>query len=171
MITPFLKAWDQRPRGIHRLLRNRRIVLLLLSWALIFVCIASIWRGEPVITFLDPNESLSRASVRDLHGLGRRMEHKRMKPVWVKEKLKLNAQEELAAVIAFMAASESNALPPSVDPNHSLDAAYILGFDPHTKRAKQEVAALVKDTWDNYPVVLLSRVSHSRRIAPTIEPL
>jgi hypothetical protein len=164
-LVPIKSAWDQRPRGLHRVLRNRRIVLLVMSCAFILTYIATFRREDPVGTLLGPNQVRSGAVVRKHKDLGRRLAHGKMQPLWGEESLQLNAQEELAALVAFMAASESNALPLSIDLNNPLDAAYILGFDPHAKRAKREVLALVRDTWENYPVVLLSRVSHLSEMA------
>jgi hypothetical protein len=132
-------------------------VLLVMSLAFILTYITTFRREDPVDTFLGANRSA--VVVRHRHDLDRHHAHGKTQPLWVEESLQLNAQEELGALVAFMAASESNALPLSIDLNRPLDAAYILGFDPHAKRAKREVLALVRDTWENYPVVLLSRVS------------
>lgn len=80
--------------------------------------------------------------------------------------LELNPNEELAAVIAFLAASPSNALPPFIDPTRPLDPRLVLGFDTSRESAISEIAALTRDTWKDYPVVLLSKVSHSPCRAP-----
>lgn len=83
-----------------------------------------------------------------------------IKRPWVT--LSLSPQEELAALLAFMTASSSNALPLDVNTTDPLDAGYILGFSVSSRpkeKVRKEIDALVKETWQNHPVVLFTKVS------------
>jgi hypothetical protein len=73
----------------------------------------------------------------------------------------LTPDEELAALVAFMTASNTHALPLDINTTVPLDAGYILGFNSASmskERFRREIDALVKETWQNYPVVLLTKV-------------
>lgn len=72
----------------------------------------------------------------------------------------LTPAEELAALISFMAALPSNALPSYVDPAQSLDPELVLDFDLRRDkaRARSEVRRVVTETWRENPVVVF-RVS------------
>ncbi|KAF8518774.1 hypothetical protein JB92DRAFT_2601276, partial [Gautieria morchelliformis] len=72
-------------------------------------------------------------------------------------KITLTPEEEFAAVVAFMAALPSNALPNSIDPAATIDPDLVLDFDTRTPKAADEVRDLVGDTWTRLPVVLLSK--------------
>ena len=79
-------------------------------------------------------------------------------------KIALAPDEELAAVVAFIAALPSNALPNSIDPMKSVDPDLVLDFDTRTPKAAHEVRELVEDTWMRLPVVLLSKVRRDPRL-------
>ncbi|KAF8588733.1 hypothetical protein K439DRAFT_1266307, partial [Ramaria rubella] len=65
--------------------------------------------------------------------------------------------EELAAIISFIAALPSNALPDAIDPTRPVDPDLVLDFDTRTTNAAREVRELVTDTWSRLPVVVLSK--------------
>lgn len=72
--------------------------------------------------------------------------------------IKLSVQQELAALVAFIAALPSNALPETVVPSQPLDPDLVLGFDIRSSNAASELTTLVEDTWSRVPIVLLSKV-------------
>lgn len=55
------------------------------------------------------------------------------------EELVLSQQEELGALISFMAANTVNALPNTVDPSQSLDPQLFLDFDTRSLGAREEL--------------------------------
>ncbi|KAL0956863.1 hypothetical protein HGRIS_002971 [Hohenbuehelia grisea] len=68
--------------------------------------------------------------------------------------------EELAAVTAFLTALATNVLPPAVDPTRPLDPQLVLDFDYDPDRipgSRTELAALRRELWDRYPVVLYGK--------------
>ena len=77
-------------------------------------------------------------------------------------KITLSPDEELAALVAFIAALPSNALPNTIDPKAALDPDLVLDFDTRTLKAAHEVHELVEDTWSRFPVVLFSKVCDPR---------
>ena len=72
----------------------------------------------------------------------------------------MTSAEELAALVSFMAALPSNALPQHVDPAEPLDPELVLDFDVRRDkaRARGEVRRVVGETWRENPVVVF-RVS------------
>ena len=76
----------------------------------------------------------------------------------------LTPDEELAAVVAFIAALPSNALPGSVDPTVAVNPDLILDFDTRTLKAANEVHNLVAETWSRLPVLLFSKVRDARLV-------
>lgn len=76
----------------------------------------------------------------------------------------LAPDEELAAVVSFMAALASNALPSSVDPTVAVNPDLVLEFDTQTPNAPHEVLELVAETWLRFPVVLFSKVCDVRLV-------
>ncbi|KAL5531016.1 hypothetical protein ACEPAG_3892 [Sanghuangporus baumii] len=74
--------------------------------------------------------------------------------------LELSPEDELAALTAFIAALPWNALPSHVDPSRPLDPTIILDFDPSHRRARDELVALRRETWQLNPVVLFGKSRH-----------
>jgi hypothetical protein len=69
--------------------------------------------------------------------------------------IKLNAEEELAAVSAHLAALPQNVIPSFVDPSKSIDPQLVLDFDVSAgKRSEEEVKMMVEQTWEHNPVVV-----------------
>jgi len=68
----------------------------------------------------------------------------------------LSPQEELAAVISFMTALPSNALPSTVNISY-VDPDLVLDFDTRSPKAPEELKQVVSDTWRQTPTVLLSK--------------
>ena len=85
--------------------------------------------------------------------------------------LQLTPADELAALTAFMAALPWNALPSHINPNVPLDPNIILDFDPSHPRARSEMDALRRETWQLNPVVLFgkSRNAPTREIRSALE--
>lgn len=72
----------------------------------------------------------------------------------------LTPEEELAALSGFIASlPDQNILPPSVDSSQPIDPQLILDFDTRTDGAEAELKRLVEATWENYPVVMYTKVS------------
>jgi len=72
----------------------------------------------------------------------------------------LTPEEELAALSGFIASlPDQNILPPSVDSSQPIDPQLILDFDTRTDGAGAELKRLVEATWENYPVVMYTKVS------------
>ncbi|GJJ06323.1 hypothetical protein Clacol_000514 [Clathrus columnatus] len=78
---------------------------------------------------------------------------KPLRPIQVK----LSNDQELAALIGFMAALPSNAIPDTINISQPLDPDLILGFDIRSSNAAGELKTLVEDTWARVPIVLLSK--------------
>jgi len=72
--------------------------------------------------------------------------------------LVLEPEQELGVLVSFMAAVKANVLPSDTDPSKPLDPQLVVGFDTRADGAKEEVDALVEETWSNYPVVIFSQV-------------
>jgi hypothetical protein len=72
--------------------------------------------------------------------------------------IKLNSDQELAAVSSFIASLPQNVLPLSVDPTLPIDPQVVLDFDTNSARAKDELKAMVDDVWSRNPVFLYSKV-------------
>ena len=71
----------------------------------------------------------------------------------------LTPEEELAALSSFIISlPDQNILPPSVDASQPIDPQLILDFDTRPDGAKEELKRLVTATWDNYPVVMYTKV-------------
>ncbi|EJD47019.1 hypothetical protein AURDEDRAFT_87064 [Auricularia subglabra TFB-10046 SS5] len=84
--------------------------------------------------------------------------------------------DELGALVGFMAAFASNALPASVDPSAPLDPDLVLGFDPRDPAMRGEIREAVRDAWRTNPVVILSELKtgnppQSREMKGTIQAL
>ena len=76
----------------------------------------------------------------------------------VRRPLKLNLDQELAAVTSFIASLPQNVLPPSVDPKLPIDPQLVLDFDTESPRAKDELRAMVEEVWSRNPVFLYAKV-------------
>ena len=72
--------------------------------------------------------------------------------------LVLEPRQELGVLVAFMAAVTAK-LPSHIDPSKPLDPQLVVGFDTRADGARDEIEALVEETWSNYPVVIFSQVS------------
>lgn len=73
--------------------------------------------------------------------------------------LRLSPSEELGAVVAYLTSLGANAMiPPSIDPSSPVDPDLILEFNTRSPRAREEVKALMADTWAANPVVVISEV-------------
>ena len=71
----------------------------------------------------------------------------------------LTPEEELAALSSFIISlPDQNILPQSVDPSQPIDPQLILDFDTRTDGAEAELKRLVATTWENYPVVMYTKV-------------
>jgi len=71
----------------------------------------------------------------------------------------LTPEEELAALSSFIISlPDQNILPPTVDPSQPIDPQLILDFDTRTDGAEAELKRLVAATWENYPVVMYTKV-------------
>ena len=71
----------------------------------------------------------------------------------------LTPEEELAALSSFIISlPDQNILPPSVDPSQPIDPQLILDFDTRADGAEAELKRLVTATWENYPVVMYTKV-------------
>jgi len=71
----------------------------------------------------------------------------------------LTPEEELAALSGFIISlPDQNILPPSVDSSQPIDPQLILDFDTRTDAAEAELKRLVAATWENYPVVMYTKV-------------
>ena len=69
--------------------------------------------------------------------------------------LKLNPEEELAAVSSHLAALAQNVIPAHVDPSRMIDPQLVLDFDVAAgKRSEEELKVLVQQTWEHNPVVV-----------------
>ncbi|EJD37002.1 hypothetical protein AURDEDRAFT_26671, partial [Auricularia subglabra TFB-10046 SS5] len=64
---------------------------------------------------------------------------------------------ELGALVNFLAALPSNALPPSVNPHAYIDPDLVLDFEPRSAD-DAEVDAMVEDAWMRNPVVVFSEL-------------
>jgi hypothetical protein len=83
--------------------------------------------------------------------------HKRTHPY----DLVLEREQELGGLVAFMTALTSNMLPSDINPSEPLDPQLVVGFDTRADNAKEELQALVEETWLNNPVVIFSQVSRN----------
>jgi hypothetical protein len=72
--------------------------------------------------------------------------------------LRLDPQQELAAVSSFLASLPANVIPHFVDPKHPIDPQLVLDFDTTSLRALEEVKVMVEDVWSRNPVFLYARV-------------
>ncbi|TEB37370.1 hypothetical protein FA13DRAFT_901440 [Coprinellus micaceus] len=72
--------------------------------------------------------------------------------------LKLNPEEELAAISFFIASLPQNVIPPTVDPAQPIDPQLVLDFDTRSSRASDEVKHLVGEVWSRNPVFVYSKV-------------
>lgn len=72
--------------------------------------------------------------------------------------LKLNSEEELAAISSFIASLPQNVIPPTVDPAQPIDPQLVLDFDTRSSRASDEVKHLVGEVWSRNPVFVYSKV-------------
>ena len=71
----------------------------------------------------------------------------------------LTPEQELAALSSFIISlPDQNILPPSVDPSQPIDPQLILDFDTRADGAEAELKRLVAATWENYPVVMYTKV-------------
>jgi hypothetical protein len=71
----------------------------------------------------------------------------------------LTPEQELAALSSFIISlPDQNILPPSVDPSQPIDPQLILDFDTRADGAEAELKRLVTATWENYPVVMYTKV-------------
>jgi len=68
------------------------------------------------------------------------------------------SDDELGALVGFLAALASNSIPLTVDPNAPLDPQLVLGFDTRSGSAAviAEVRDAVAETWARNPVVIFS---------------
>ena len=74
----------------------------------------------------------------------------------------LTQEEELAALSSFIISlPDQNVLPSSVDPSQPIDPQLILDFDTRADGAEAELKRLVTATWENHPVVMYTKVTHS----------
>ena len=74
--------------------------------------------------------------------------------------LKLNSEEELAAISFFIASLPQNVIPPTVDPAQPIDPQLVLDFDTRSSRAPDEVKHLVGEVWSRNPVFVYSKVRY-----------
>lgn len=49
-------------------------------------------------------------------------------------------------------------LPSDIGPSKQLAPHLVVGFDTRAEGGKEEVEAIVEETWSNYPVVIFSQV-------------
>jgi len=78
------------------------------------------------------------------------------------EPLKLDQEEELAAVVHFITALANNALT-GVDPSQPVPAELLVDFNIRSgDRARAELEDMVQNTWFEHPVVVFSMI-HSPR--------
>jgi hypothetical protein len=71
----------------------------------------------------------------------------------------LTPEEELAALSSFIISlPDQNILPSSVDASLPIDPQLILDFDTRADGAEAELKRLVAATWENYPVVMYTKV-------------
>ncbi|CAL1706773.1 unnamed protein product [Somion occarium] len=77
-----------------------------------------------------------------------------------KTAVRLNREQELAAVSAFLASLPQNVIPSSVDPSKPIDPQLVLDFDTQSPHALEEIDALVNETWARNPVFLYAK-THS----------
>ncbi|KAH7100849.1 hypothetical protein BKA62DRAFT_619473 [Auriculariales sp. MPI-PUGE-AT-0066] len=66
--------------------------------------------------------------------------------------------DELGALIGFLAAIGSNALPANLDPTETLNPDVVLEFNARSLHGAERVREHVQDVWAQYPVVILSEV-------------
>jgi len=81
--------------------------------------------------------------------------HRSAKPARLPQ-ITLSPEDELAALIAFMDALPSNALPELVNVS-AVDPDLILDFDTRSSKAVDELHQLVDTTWKRLPIVVLSK--------------
>jgi len=81
------------------------------------------------------------------------------------EPITFTPEQELAALLSFITALPSNALPQSVDPSKPIDPELVVDFDVRKERdeVERELAVMESSVWEMYPVILFSK-SHN---APT----
>lgn len=73
--------------------------------------------------------------------------------------ISLTPEEELAALSGFIISlPDQNILPPSVDASQPIDPQLILDFDTRADGAGAELKRLAAATWENYPVVMYTKV-------------
>lgn len=75
---------------------------------------------------------------------------------------------EFGALVNFLAAFASNALPVTIDPAQPLDPDLVLGFNPRGAGAKEEVRGHVQDAWMRNPVVVFSDVRRNTFLSRTL---
>lgn len=75
-----------------------------------------------------------------------------------KAHVRLDSQQELAAVSSFLASLPANVIPHSVDPSLPIDPQLVLDFDATSPKAVEEVKVMVEDVWSRNPVFLYAKV-------------
>ncbi len=82
------------------------------------------------------------------------------------EPITFTPQQELAALLSFITALPSNALPQSVDPSKPIDPELIVDFDVRKERdeVERELAVMESSVWEMYPVILFSKVRRAQEI-------
>ncbi|PFH49739.1 hypothetical protein AMATHDRAFT_95732, partial [Amanita thiersii Skay4041] len=75
-----------------------------------------------------------------------------------RKQVKLDPEQELAALSSFLSSLPQNVIPSFIDPSLPIDPQLILDFDTRGSRADQEVQAIVHDVWTRNPVFLYSKL-------------
>ena len=141
-----------------RITRRKRAVVVFFATTAALILLGIVTKAAPTTLILrkprtwefnDPTDAVlsSVSTVGPLHS--RRNPHD----------LVLEPQQELGVLVSFMVSVKANVLPSDIDPSKPLDPQLVVGFDTRADGAKEEVEALVEETWLNYPVVIFSQVS------------
>ncbi|KIY48049.1 hypothetical protein FISHEDRAFT_59248 [Fistulina hepatica ATCC 64428] len=85
--------------------------------------------------------------------------HAQAKPAPQQESFTLNLtpEEELAAVVQFIAVS-NNALPDWIDPTVPIDPDVVLAFDTRSPNAANEIRSMMEEVWVHNPVVVFTKL-------------
>jgi hypothetical protein len=130
--------------------RQRSTLLVILA---LLACSAYLFIAYPALANA-PHALRHPAAAAKAHWTAHR---KQSTPKKLAAQLTLDAQQELAAVTAFLASLPQNVIPGSVDPLAPIDPQLVLDFDTRSPHAAEEVEAMVEDVWIRNPVVLYAK--------------
>lgn len=151
---PFVESITRKPRP-----RTVLISLIVLVTLATYIFIANItFLLPPALRYSDPPEfdpfAVALESIKHSKAVGDKYAYKKQ----VVHPLKLDLEQELAAVSSFIASLPHNVIPPFVDPTLPIDPQLVLEFDTNSPRAKDELRAMVEDVWSRNPVFLYAKV-------------